>query len=47
MPLLVGGTMLYFKALFEGLDAMPASINEMERQLRINAQRQQKQHLKK
>ena len=25
LPLLVGGTMLYFKALFEGLDAMPAS----------------------
>jgi tRNA dimethylallyltransferase len=25
VPLLVGGTMLYFKALFEGLDAMPAS----------------------
>jgi tRNA dimethylallyltransferase len=24
-PLLVGGTMLYFKALFEGLDAMPAA----------------------
>ena len=23
--LLVGGTMLYFKALFEGLDAMPAA----------------------
>ena len=25
LPLLVGGTMLYFKALFDGLDAMPAS----------------------
>jgi tRNA dimethylallyltransferase len=24
-PLLVGGTMLYFKALFDGLDAMPAA----------------------
>lgn len=24
-PLLVGGTMLYFKALFEGLDAMPSA----------------------
>ena len=23
LPLLVGGTMLYFKALFDGLDAMP------------------------
>jgi len=25
LPLLVGGTMLYFKALYEGLDAMPAA----------------------
>jgi tRNA dimethylallyltransferase len=25
LPLLTGGTMLYFKALFEGLDAMPAA----------------------
>jgi tRNA dimethylallyltransferase len=25
LPLLVGGTMLYFKALFEGLDAMPGA----------------------
>ncbi len=25
LPLLVGGTMLYFKALFDGLDTMPAS----------------------
>ena len=25
LPLLAGGTMLYFKALFEGLDAMPGS----------------------
>jgi len=25
LPLLVGGTMLYFKALFEGLDPMPAA----------------------
>ncbi len=25
LPLLVGGTMLYFKALFEGMDDMPAS----------------------
>src|SRR5205085_1677809 len=25
LPLLVGGTMLYFKALFEGLDEMPAA----------------------
>lgn len=25
LPLLVGGTMLYFKALFEGIDEMPAA----------------------
>ena len=25
VPLLVGGTMLYFKALFDGLDTMPAA----------------------
>jgi tRNA dimethylallyltransferase len=25
LPMLVGGTMLYFKALFDGLDAMPAA----------------------
>ena len=25
LPLLVGGTMLYLKALFDGLDAMPAA----------------------
>ncbi len=29
VPLLVGGTMLYFKALFEGLDAMPAADREV------------------
>jgi len=29
LPLLVGGTMLYFKALFEGLDAMPAANREV------------------
>jgi len=29
LPLLVGGTMLYFKALFEGLDEMPAAQPEL------------------
>jgi tRNA dimethylallyltransferase len=29
LPLLVGGTMLYFKALFDGLDAMPAADREV------------------
>ncbi|GAB3187718.1 tRNA (adenosine(37)-N6)-dimethylallyltransferase MiaA [Hydrogenophaga aquatica] len=29
LPLLVGGTMLYFKALFEGLDDMPAAQPEL------------------
>ena len=35
LPLLVGGTMLYFKALFEGLDAMPAADREVR--AKINA----------
>jgi tRNA dimethylallyltransferase len=35
LPLLVGGTMLYFKALFEGLDAMPAADREVR--TKINA----------
>ena len=29
VPLLVGGTMLYFKALFDGLDDMPAANPEV------------------
>jgi tRNA dimethylallyltransferase len=29
LPLLVGGTMLYYKALFDGLDAMPAADREV------------------
>ena len=33
VPLLVGGTMLYFKALFEGLDAMPAADREVRARL--------------
>jgi tRNA dimethylallyltransferase len=36
LPLLVGGTMLYFKALFDGLDAMPAA----DRQVRADLQAQ-------
>ena len=35
LPLLVGGTMLYFKALFEGLDAMPTADREVR--AKINA----------
>ncbi len=33
VPLLVGGTMLYFKALFDGLDAMPAADAHVRAQL--------------
>ena len=33
VPLLVGGTMLYFKALFDGLDAMPAADARVRAQL--------------
>lgn len=39
LPLLVGGTMLYFKALFEGLDAMPAADPAVRAQLAAQAAR--------
>ena len=39
LPLLVGGTMLYFKALFEGLDEMPAA--QPERRAEIEAEASQ------
>jgi tRNA dimethylallyltransferase len=38
-PLLVGGTMLYFKALFEGLDAMPAADRTVRAQLAAQCER--------
>ncbi len=37
LPLLVGGTMLYFKALFDGLDEMPASDPALRAQLDAEA----------
>ena len=40
LPLLVGGTMLYFKALFDGLDAMPAANPEVRAALEAMALRQ-------
>jgi tRNA dimethylallyltransferase len=40
MPLLVGGTMLYFKALFEGLDAMPKADPEVRAALEEEARAQ-------
>jgi tRNA dimethylallyltransferase len=39
-PLLVGGTMLYFKALFEGLDAMPAADRAVRAQLAAQYERE-------
>ena len=39
LPLLVGGTMLYFKALFEGLDAMPAADREVRAALATRLER--------
>lgn len=39
LPLLVGGTMLYFKALFEGLDDMPAAQPELRAAIVAEAQR--------
>jgi tRNA dimethylallyltransferase len=37
LPLLVGGTMLYFKALREGLDAMPAADPEVRAEIEARA----------
>ncbi|MBK0392891.1 tRNA (adenosine(37)-N6)-dimethylallyltransferase MiaA [Ramlibacter algicola] len=37
LPLLVGGTMLYFKALFEGLDALPPADPELRSQIEAEA----------
>ena len=37
IPLLVGGTMLYFKALFDGIDAMPAADPEVRAKLDAQA----------
>ena len=39
LPLLVGGTMLYFKALFEGLDEMPAAQPELRAAIEDDAAR--------
>ncbi|MEN9904427.1 MAG: hypothetical protein RLZZ555_992, partial [Pseudomonadota bacterium] len=39
LPLLVGGTMLYFKALFEGLDEMPPAQPELRAAIEIEAKR--------
>ena len=38
LPLLVGGTMLYFKALIDGIDDMPAADPEVRAQLEAQAQ---------
>jgi tRNA dimethylallyltransferase len=40
LPLLVGGTMLYFKALFDGLDALPAADAEVRGELDRRAARE-------
>jgi tRNA dimethylallyltransferase len=40
VPLLVGGTMLYFKALFEGLDAMPKADPEVRARIEEEARAQ-------
>ena len=37
IPLLVGGTMLYFKALFDGIDEMPAADPEVRAQIDAQA----------
>lgn len=38
LPLLVGGTMLYFKALFEGLNDMPAADPDVRARIQAEAQ---------
>jgi tRNA dimethylallyltransferase len=40
LPLLVGGTMLYFKALFDGLDALPSAPPELRATLAARAARE-------
>ncbi len=40
LPLLVGGTMLYFKALFDGIDDMPAADPEVRAKLEAQAAEQ-------
>ncbi len=40
LPLLVGGTMLYFKALFEGLDNMPAACPTVRAELSRQVQQE-------
>lgn len=37
IPLLVGGTMLYYKALLEGLSPLPSSVPEIRKQIEIEA----------
>jgi len=37
IPLVVGGTMLYFKALAQGMDALPAAAPELRRQIDARA----------
>jgi tRNA dimethylallyltransferase len=39
VPLLVGGTMLYFKALLEGLNDMPAASPAIRAQIQVEAER--------
>ena len=39
LPLLVGGTMLYFKALFDGIDAMPAADAAVRAEIDARARR--------
>ena len=40
LPLLVGGTMLYFKALFDGIDDMPAADPEVRAKIEAHAAEQ-------
>lgn len=44
-PLLVGGTMMYFKALLEGLSPLPAANDVIRKQIQIEADNHGWQHL--
>ena len=44
-PLLVGGTMMYFKALLEGLSPLPAADDVIRKQIQVEADNHGWQHL--
>ena len=45
IPLLVGGTMMYFKSLIEGISPLPAANNDVRQQIELEAQQHGWQYL--